>query len=166
MNTIAVDLYLARGYLRASISMLHFSRISDLFNNAPGEFLSGTVSAIGGSSAGTAGGQLIAPRESVFRLRDVLFVRPLETQARTTLQQHEHRDRLPQRMVLEVGDWRLFGDLHLIDSIRWIDFMISANKRFMPVTRARLCAPGSDVPMDAGFVLVNGQRVSALYEDG
>jgi hypothetical protein len=145
--------------------MLHFSRISDLFNNAPGEFLSATISGLGGPSAATLGPQAVAPRESVFRLCDVLFVRPLEMQAPTSVQ-HEHRDRLPQRMVLEVGDWRLFGDLHLIDSIRWIDFMISANKRFMPVTRARLCAPGSDVPMDAGFVLVNGQRVSALYEDG
>ena len=165
MNTIAVDLYLARGYLRATISMLHFSRISDLFNNAPGEFLSATVSAIGGASPGSVGGQPVASRESVFRLRDILFVRPLEMQAPTSVQ-HEHRDRLPQRMVLEVGDWRLFGDLHLIDSIRWIDFMISANKRFMPVTRARLCAPRSDEPVDTGFVLVNGQRVSALYEDG
>ena len=34
-----VDLYLARGRLRAEISMQGFTRLSDLFNNAPGEFM-------------------------------------------------------------------------------------------------------------------------------
>ena len=34
-----VDLYLARGRLRAELPMLGFSRLSDLFNNAPGEFI-------------------------------------------------------------------------------------------------------------------------------
>ena len=34
-----VDLYLARGRLRAELNLQGFSRLSDLFNNAPGDFL-------------------------------------------------------------------------------------------------------------------------------
>ena len=38
-TTAVVDLYLARGRVRAEIPMLGFSRLSDVFNNAPGEFI-------------------------------------------------------------------------------------------------------------------------------
>ena len=47
-----VDLYLARGRLRAEISMQGFTRLSDLFNNVPGEFIGATMrKSIGGRKA-------------------------------------------------------------------------------------------------------------------
>ena len=38
-----VDLYLAKGRRRAEMNMQGFSRLSDVFNNAPGEFIAATV---------------------------------------------------------------------------------------------------------------------------
>ena len=156
MNTVPLEIYLARGYLRATVPMQHFNRVSDLLNNTPGQFLNVTISGVGEHA--------ITPRGSVVRLGDVHFVRPLESESRVTAQT-EHRERLPQRLVLELGDWRLVGNVHLIDSIRWIDFMSSVNDRFVPLTSSVFYQPGSDEPHEAGFVLVNGRRISALYED-
>ena len=156
MNTVALDIYLARGHLRASVNMQHFSRVSDLFNNTPGQFLNVIINAVGDRP--------VESRASVIRLRDVLFVRPVEMQAPGG-SDAEHRDRLAQRMVLELGGWRLVGDVHLVDSVRWIDFMTSMNDRFIPLTRSVVFAPNSGEAVETGFALVNGQRISALYED-
>jgi len=54
--------------------MLGFTRLSDLFNNAPGEFI-GAFTHITASA-----GEGVVRRDLVVRLRDVLLVRPIDEQ--------------------------------------------------------------------------------------
>ena len=42
-SVAVVDLYLARGRLRAELPMQGFARLSDLINNTPGEFIGATM---------------------------------------------------------------------------------------------------------------------------
>ena len=64
-----VDLYLARGKLRAEIPMLGFSRLSDVFNNAPGEFIGASM-----RTASTINATGHVRRDLVVRMRDVRLV--------------------------------------------------------------------------------------------
>jgi hypothetical protein len=71
-----VDLYLARGRLRAELPMQGFSRVSDVFNNAPTEFIGASM-----RTASTAGDVSVVRRDLVVRLHDVRLVRPIEENA-------------------------------------------------------------------------------------
>ena len=166
VNTAILDLFLARGHLRAEISTRGFSRISDVLNNAPGDFLTGTLIQIGGTEAGLDGLRSVQPRELVVRLNDVLLVQPVEERAPTQgSATDERRSRLAQRMVIELGEWEVRGALHLVDPIPWVDFVTFSANRFVPVTRGSIRAPGAHQPTDSPFLLVNGSRISALYEE-
>lgn len=157
-RTAVVDLYLARGRLRAEIPMLGFSRLSDLFNNAPGEFL-GAFTRM--ASAASPGG--VVRRDLVVRLRDVRLVRPIdEAPARIDLSQQ--RERLPARVVLDLDDWQITGDIHLMDRVRWLDFAMGARNRFISVNNAIVRFVGVAEPLECEYLLVNGARISALYE--
>jgi hypothetical protein len=52
-----------------------------------------------------------------------------------------------------------------VDRVRWVDFMATTSNRFLAVTDATISPPGSDRPVRCPFLLVNGERVSALYEE-
>ena len=67
-------------------------------------------------------------------------------------------------MVLQVDGWRISGNLHLVDQVRWVDFATSANTRFIAVTEALVWPPSGAEPIECSFLLVNGARLSALYE--
>jgi hypothetical protein len=161
-TTSPVDLYLRNGSIRAALPMLAFTRLSDVLNNIPGLFMHGFLledNANGGASA--------PEREFVVRLQDVLFVSPLQTSSSNPSHlpsSAERRDRLQQHIVLEVDGWRVSGSLHLVDHIRWVDFATSMNTRFIAVTDATVRPPGGAAPIDCPFLLVNGARLSALYE--
>jgi hypothetical protein len=156
-----VDLYLARGRLRAELNMQGFSRLSDLFNNAPGDFLAATMRM---PSAVTSEHALVVERrELVVRLSEVRLVRPIDEQPGVP-PTASWRDRLPVRVVLDVDDWQITGDIHLVDRIRWLDFMTAARQRFISVSNASVRFVGVAEPLDCEYVLVNGARVSALYE--
>ena len=83
-----VDLYLARGRLRAEISMQGFTRLSDLFNNVPGEFIGATMRM---SSTGEVS---VVRRDLVVRLRDVRLVRPIDERSAPVVL-GELRERIP-----------------------------------------------------------------------
>jgi len=156
-----VDLYLARGRLRAALNLQGFSRLSDLFNNAPGDFLGATIrmaSAVVGHSD-----VAFERRELVVRLSEVRLVRPIEEHP-TVPSAAAWRERLPVRVLLEVDDWQITGDIFLVDRIRWLDFMTAARNRFISVSNASVRFVGVAEPMDCPYLLVNGARVSALYE--
>ena len=148
-----VDLYLARGRLRAEVPMLGFSRLSDLFNNAPGEFVGAYI-----YLAATA-----TRRDLVVRLRDVRLVRPIDEQPSGGLK-HNLPERLPARVVLDLDDWQVTGDIHLVDRVPWLDFATGARNRFISVNNASVRFVGVAEPLECEYLLVNGARISALYE--
>ncbi len=159
-NAVA-DLYLAHGRLRAELNMQGFSRLSDLFNNAPGEFLNASMrmaSAIGANHELS-----FERRDLVVRLSEVRLVRPIEENP-AVASAAAWRERLPVRVVLDVDDWQVLGDVYLVDRIRWLDFMTAARNRFISVSNASVRFVGVAEPLECQYLLVNGARVSALYE--
>jgi hypothetical protein len=154
MPTSVVDLYLARGRLRAELPMLGFTRLSDLFNNAPGEFIGAFTHMAAASEA--------VRRSLVVRLRDVRLVRPIEEEQNVVLS--NLRERIQARVVLDLDDWQITGDVHLVDRIPWLDFASGVHNRFISVSNASVRFVGVAEPLDCEYLLVNGARISALYE--
>jgi hypothetical protein len=151
-----VDLYLSRGRVRAEVPMQGFGRLSDVFNNAPGEFIGASVSM-------TIGGAATDRHELVVRLRDIRLVRPIDETAGFTTPT-AHRDRLAARVVMDLDDWQVTGDVHLMDRIPWLDFMTASRNRFISVSQASVRFVGVAEPLECQYLLVNGARVSALFE--
>src|SRR5206468_4309021 len=104
------DLYLARGRLRAELNMQGFGRLSDLFNNAPGDFIAASMR----MASAVSGRHEIAfeRRELVVRLSEVRLVRPIEENP-SVASTSAWRERLPVRVVLDVDDWQITGDIYL-----------------------------------------------------
>jgi hypothetical protein len=150
-----VDLYLARGRLRAEISMQGFTRLSDLFNNAPGEFIGAYTHMA--SSVSDAG---MVRRDLVVRLRDVRLVRPIDERPGPSIPY----ERIAVRVVLDLDDWQVTGDIYLVDRVPWLDFAIGARNRFISVNNASVRFVGVPEPLECEYLLVNGARISALYE--
>ena len=156
--TAVVDLYLARGRLRAEIAMQGFTRLSDLFNNAPGEFIGAFT-----RMASSVGDEGMVRRELVVRVRDVRLVRPIDEHP-TSPSLAEHRERMSARVVLDLDDWQVTGDVYLVDRVRWLDFATGARNRFISVSNASVRFVGVPEPLECDYLLVNGARISALYE--
>lgn len=157
-NYTVVDLYLARGRLRAELAMQGFTRISDLFNNAPGEFMGASM-----RMAASAGEVNVVRRELVVRLRDVRLVRPIEEHT-GPVDIAAHRARTSARVVMDLDDWQVTGDVHPVDRIPWLDFAMAVRSRFISVSDASVRFVGVPEPLECPFLLVNGARISALYE--
>ena len=153
-----VDLYLARGRLRAELAMQGFARISDLFNNAPGEFMGASM-----RMASSAGEVTVVRRELVVRLRDVRLVRPIEEHA-LPVDLTAHRARASARVVMDLDDWQVTGNVHPVDRIPWLDFAMAVRNRFISVSDASVRFVGVAEPLECAYLLVNGARISALYE--
>jgi hypothetical protein len=152
-----VDLYMARGRLRAEISMQGFTRLSDLFNNVPGEF-------IGASMRMASTGEIsVVRRELVVRLRDVRLVRPIEERP-APIVLSALRERIPAHVVIDLDDWQVSGEVHLVDRIPWLDFAAASRNRFISVNHASVRFVGVAEPLECEYLLVNGARISALYE--
>ena len=97
-----VDLYVARGRLRAEIPMLGFTRLSDLFNNAPGEFIGTSM-----RMASTINDAGALRRDLIVRLRDVRW----RVQSRRTpvpCGWGRIASELP-RVVMDLDDWQVTG---------------------------------------------------------
>lgn len=157
-NFAIVDLYLARGPIRAELPLQGFSRVSDVFNNAPGDFIGTSMSV---SAAPGNGGR--GRTELVVRLRDVRLVRPIEEHpAHAT--PGARRDRLSARLVIDLDDWQVIGDAHPVDRVPWLDFAMAVRSRFISVSNARVRFLGRTDTMECEYLLVNGARISALYE--
>jgi hypothetical protein len=153
-----VDLYLARGRLRAEIPMQGFTRLSDLFNNAPGEFIGAFT-----RMASTAAETEVVRRELVVRLRDVRLIRPI-SEAPGARSANMLRERVPAQLVLDLDDWQVTGEVYLVDRVRWLDFATGARNRFISVNNASVRFVGVAEPLVCDYLLVNGARISALYE--
>lgn len=139
--------------------MQGFTRLSDLFNNAPGEFV-----AAGTHMASTTSPGGFVRRDLVVRLRDIRLVRPVDEQPEIVLA--ALRDRSGARVVMDLDDWQITGEVHLVDRIPWLDFATGARNRFISVTNASVRFVGVAEPLECAFLLVNGARISALYEVG
>jgi hypothetical protein len=151
-----VDLYLLHGRVRAEIPLQGSTRLSDLFNNAPGEFIGAAM-----RMASTAGE---VRRDLVVRLRDVRLVRPIDEGRGPHTLQAARRERLPARVVMDLDDWQVTGDVHLMDRIPWLDFAVASRNRFISVSNASVRFVGVPEPLECEFLLVNGARISTLYE--
>jgi hypothetical protein len=158
VTSAVVDFYLARGRLRAEIPMQGFTRLSDLLNNAPGEF----VGAFTHMASSTAPGGAIR-RDLVVRLRDVRLVRPID-EPRAPIVLAALRERTPARVVLDLDDWQITGEVHLVDRIPWLDFATAWRNRFISVSKASVRFIGVAEPLECEYLLVNGARISALFE--
>jgi hypothetical protein len=158
-NIALVDLYLARGRLRAEVAMQGFARLSDLFNNAPGEFI-GAALPMAATAAGEDG---LVRRDLVIRLRDVRLVRPIDEGA-PQVTVGARRERTQARVVLDLDDWQVTGDVHLVDRIPWLDFASTIRSRFISVSNASVRFVGVAEPLECEYLIVNGARISALYE--
>jgi hypothetical protein len=157
-GSAVVDLYLARGRLRAELAMQGFSRISDLFNNAPGEFIGASM-----RMASTVGEVTVARRDLVVRLRDVRLVRPIEERLGPG-ELGARRERVSARVVIDLDDWQVTGEVHPVDRIPWLDFAMAVRNRFISVSDASVRFVGVAEPLECEYLLVNGARISALYE--
>jgi hypothetical protein len=157
-NLAVVDLYLARGRLRAEIPMQGFSRLSDLFNSAPGEFVGAFM-----RMASTTADAGVVRRELAVRLRDVRLVRPID-EGRTLPSLGARRERLQAPVVIDLDDWQVTGSVHLVDRIPWLDFAVASRNRFVSVSNASVRFVGVAEPLECEYLLVNGARISALYE--
>ncbi len=164
MDTATVDLFLSNRRLRAEIPMRGFKRLSDVLNNTPGHFLSGLLRGVGEVGVIDRPPLETEDRNLVVRLADVLFVQPLDEAQPPSSPGAERRDRIAQRMALELGDWRLKGSLHLVDRVRWVDYATAMNDCFLAVTQASITIPVVRTLLESPFLLVNGARLSALYE--
>ncbi len=156
-RTAVVDLYLARGRLRAEIPMLGFSRLSDLFNNAPGEFIAAFT-----HMASAAASDGVVRRDLVVRLRDVRLVRPIDEAPSSYVGAIPAR--LPARVVLDLDDWQITGQIQLVDRVPWLDFAMGARNRFISVINASVRFVGVAEPLECEYLLVNGARISAVFE--
>jgi hypothetical protein len=156
--TAVVDLYLARGRLRADLAMQGFTRVSDVFNNAPGEFIGASM-----RMAAAAADMSVVRRELVVRLRDVRLVRPIEERAGPA-ELGAHRERLSARVVIDLDDWQVTGDVHPVDRVPWLDFAMAVRNRFISVSNASVRFVGVAEPLECEYLLVNGARISAVYE--
>jgi len=159
-----VDLYLARGRVRAELNMQGYSRLSDLFNNAPGEFLGGTLRMAAAMHSDSGHPEItIERRELVVRMRDIRVVRPIEEHP-SVATTSAWRERTPVRVVMDLDDWQVTGDVFLVDKIPWLDFMTATRQRFISVSNASVRFVGVPDALECTFLLVNGARVSTLYE--
>lgn len=157
MEIAIVDLYLARTRVRVEIPVLGSNRVSDLFNNHPGEFLTGAVPAEPGGSRQLGGAPILV------RLADVRLVRPLYEPVRPP-RLDVLRDRSRIRVALDLDHWEVVGDVYVIDRIPWVDYFAAMQGRFLPVSGATLREAGEDTPQECDVVLVNLRRISALQE--
>jgi hypothetical protein len=153
-----VDLYLARGRLRAEVPMLGFTRLSDVFNNAPGQFIGASM-----RMASTLNDAGVVRRDLVVRLRDVRLVRPIEENVRP-ISLGVRRERVTARVVMDLDDWQVTGDVHLVDRVPWLDYTTAVQNRFLSVSNASVRFVGVAEPLECEYMLVNGARLSALYE--
>ena len=156
--TVVVDLYLARGRLRADLAMQGFTRVSDVFNNAPGEFIGASM-----RMAAAAADMSVVRRELVVRVRDVRLVRPIEERA-GPVQLGVRRERLSARVVIDLDDWQVTGEVHPVDRVPWLDFAMAVRNRFISVSNASVRFVGVAEPLECAYLLVNGARISAIYE--
>jgi hypothetical protein len=159
-----VDLYLARGRHRAELNMQGFARLSDLFNNASGEFVGATMRMAAATSIETGPPELtVERRDLVVRLHDIRLVRPIEEHP-SVASNSAWRERTPVRVVMDLDDWQVTGDIYLVDRVSWLDFMAATRNRFISVSRASVRFVGVAEPLECSFLLVIGARVSALHE--
>ena len=156
-NVAVIDLYLSHGRIRAEIPLQGFTRLSDLFNNAPGEFIGATM------RMASTGGEV--RRDLVVRLRDVRLVRPIDEGRGVHMPQAARRERVPARVVIDLDDWQVTGDVQLMDRIPWLDFAVASRNRFISVNNASVRFVGVPEPLECDYLLVNGARISALYEE-
>jgi hypothetical protein len=131
-----------------------------VFNNAQGEFIAASLRMASASAAGSRG---IERREMAVRLRDVRLVRPIDEHPGTRVPA-AWRERIPARVVIDLDDWQVSGEIQLLDRIPWLDFMTAARNRFISVTNASVRFVNTPDILECEFLLVNGARVSALYE--
>lgn len=157
-NVAVLDLYLARGRLRVEVPMQGFSRVSDLFNNAPGEFIGASM-----SMSSTAGDGNVVRREVVVRVHDVRLVRPLHEQV-APAPLGGRLERVSARVVVDLDDWQVSGDVHLVDRVPWLDFATAIRNRFISMTDVSVRFVGVAEPLECEYLLLNGARISALYE--
>lgn len=159
INIAVVDLYLARGRLRAEIPMHGFSRLSDLFNNAPGEFIAAHMRLSTVAEEDIS----VVRRELVVRLRDVRLVRPIE-ERQAAQPSATYRDSVQARVVFDLDDWQVTGSLYLMERVRWLDFLVGMRNRFIAVSDASVRFVGVAEPLECEYLLVNGACISALHE--
>jgi hypothetical protein len=65
---------------------------------------------------------------------------------------------------MDLDDWQVTGDIYLVDRISWLDFMVATRNRFISVSRASVRFVGVAEPLECDYLLVNGARISSLYE--
>jgi hypothetical protein len=93
----------------------------------------------------------------------VRLVRPIEERAQSVVL-NDLRARVPARVVLDLDDWQVTGEVHLVDRVPWLDFATGARNRFISVSDASVRFVGVAEPLECQYLLVNGARISALYE--
>lgn len=162
MAESVLDLYLTRRAIRVSIDVGRFPRTSDMLNNMPGEFLEGFYAP---SEDERAYG--LSPNEGTplaVRLSEICFLVPIVEPPSPP--SAEHRDRFPERIVLEIDDWQMSGTLFLVDKIRWVDFMAGVRNRFLPLRDVVARMGDNPAALDVPFVIVNAARIDVLFSAG
>ena len=69
-----------------------------------------------------------------------------------------------QGVVMDLDDWQVTGDVRPVDRIPWLDFVTAIRNRFISVSHASVRFVGVAEAMECEYLLVNGARISALYE--
>ena len=165
MSTAVVDIYLAGPRIRAEIPMSGFSRVADIFNGliqderrAPGMRLRAKLLDVDPQHRAVE-----APDLGIWP-QDIRLVHPISEPPSSPEAGEERRDRVAVKVMLYVDAWQFSGTLYLIDRVPWVDFMATTRDQFVPVTNASVRFETEAEPTAYSFLLVNGARISAVYE--
>jgi hypothetical protein len=63
-----------------------------------------------------------------------------------------------------LDDWQVTGDVHLVDRIPWLDYADAMRSRFVSVSNVSVRFVGIAETLECDYLLINGARISALYE--
>ena len=159
MDLAPVDLYLERRRIRAEIVMGRFTRVSDVLSSVRTGFLAATLPGDATAEANTVGSDLF------LRLDDIRLVCPIQEPPPDPSAADGRRPRERVQVTLDVGGWEVSGELYLTDRVGWIDFMAASRGHFLPLGQATVRSADNATPTTYEFLLVNADRVSALYEE-
>ena len=144
--------------------MLQFARVKYLLDSLPTEFLRGNVQA--NTRLAELGGKphFVGVREFAVRLSEVRLVYPVEEKPSVTAVPDERRGRAKVNVALEVDEWEVSGELWMSEQQHWLDFIVSSEGDFLPLSQVKIEFGGGVPPGQLDFVLVNSRHITAMQE--
>jgi hypothetical protein len=143
-----------RGWLRGH----QFNRLSDLLQNLHEQYV--TLYDASAKPLQPTGREWQATELQVAR-NEILLVIPTDSGGIS-----DPSETIPKVQIaveLMVGPWQVAGNIHTLDRIHPLDFLLAAHGRFFPITEAEIRAADGSA-RKAPLVLPNGERIFAFSQ--